>query len=123
MSAGQPNCLYHRESFQEAILVLDGECLLLVEGEERPLRAWDFVHLPPGTEHVVVGAGEGPCVLLMVGARGEDEKLFYPVSEAAARHGASAKEGTDSGDVAYARFGEPRPARPDGWEALPWGRD
>ena len=86
LQPGQPNCLYHSESNQEDFLVLAGECLLLVEGEERPLRAWDFVHCPPGTEHVFVGAGDGPCVILMVGGRSEDERLLYPVSEVARRH-------------------------------------
>src|SRR4051794_9120526 len=66
---GQPNCMYHSEEAQEDMLVLSGECLLIVEGRERPLRAWDFVHLPPGTRHVFVGAGEGPCAILMVGTR------------------------------------------------------
>ena len=66
---GVPNCLYHSESQQESFLVLSGECKLLVEGEERPLRQWDFVHCPAGTEHVFVGAGDGPCAVLMVGAR------------------------------------------------------
>lgn len=116
---GQPNCLYHRESLQEDFLVLHGECLL-VEGEERPLRAWDFVHLPPGTEHVFVGAGAGPCAILMTGARREDEELHYHVSEVAARHGASATEATDSPEVAYARYEASRPGRPTGWDALPW---
>ena len=120
LDPGQPNCLYHRESFQEDFLVLHGECLLLVEGQERPLRAWDFVHLPAGTEHVFVGAGTGPCAILMTGARSEDEELHYPVSELAGRHGASATEPTHSGDVAYARFPASRQERPAGWDALPW---
>ena len=29
--------------------VVSGEAALVVEGEERHLRAWDFVHCPPGT--------------------------------------------------------------------------
>jgi uncharacterized cupin superfamily protein len=120
LDPGQPNCLYHRESFQEDFLVLHGECLLLVEGQERPLRTWDFVHLPAGTEHVAVGAGDGPCAILMTGARSEDEELYYPVSDVAARHGASATEATDSGGVAYARFNARQPGRPAGWDALPW---
>ena len=91
---GEPNCLYHSESQQESFLVLSGECKLLVEGEERPLRQWDFVHCPAGTEHVFVGAGDGPCAVLMVGARTDDEQLLYPVSELAARYGASAEETT-----------------------------
>jgi uncharacterized cupin superfamily protein len=69
---GEPNGLYHRENQQEDFLVLAGECVLLVEGEERRLHAWDFVHSPPGTEHIFVGAGDGPCVILMVGARSDD---------------------------------------------------
>jgi len=78
LSPGQPACLYHRETAQEDFLVLFGEALLLVEGEERPLKQWDFVHCPPGTDHVFVGAGEGPCAILMVGARDPDETVVYP---------------------------------------------
>ncbi len=78
LEPGKPNCLYHRENLQEDFLVLSGECLLLVNGEERQLKAWDFVHMPPGVDHVFVGAGDGPCAILMVGARSEEEELFYP---------------------------------------------
>jgi uncharacterized cupin superfamily protein len=120
LQPGEPNCLYHSESQQEDFLVLAGECLLLVEGEERPLKAWDFVHCPPGTEHVFVGAGNGPCVILMTGVRSDDEKLFYPVSEVAQRHGASAEQETPSPAEAYERFERPAPGRPDYWGELPW---
>ena len=91
---GEPNCLYHSESQQEDFLVLFGEAKLLVEGEERAVRQWDFIHSPAGTVHVFVGAGDGPCAILMVGARTQDEQLLYPVSELAARYGASAEEET-----------------------------
>src|SRR6476659_7992321 len=107
MLPGEPNCLYHSESLQEDFLVLAGECKLLVEGEERLLSAWDFVHCPPGTAHVFVGAGEGPCVVLMTGARSDDEQLLYPVSELAARYGASADEETPDPRKAYAKFERP----------------
>jgi uncharacterized cupin superfamily protein len=120
LQPGQPNCLYHRESQQEDFLVLAGECRLLVEGAERLLRAWDFFHCPPNTEHVFVGAGNGPCVLLMVGVRSDDEELFYPVSELAGRYGASAEEATASPDEAYAPFPERRAVRPESWDDLPW---
>jgi uncharacterized cupin superfamily protein len=104
LEPGEPNCLYHSElNQQEAFLVLSGECRLLVEGEERLLRPWDFVHCPAGTEHVFVGAGDGPCVILMTGARSEDEQLLYPVSDLAARYGASAVEETPDPKQAYAR--------------------
>jgi uncharacterized cupin superfamily protein len=99
---GQPNCYYHAEEGQEDFLVLSGECILLVEGEERPLRAWDFVHCPPWTEHVFVGAGDGPCAIVGVGARNAGEGLVYPVSEVALRHGAGVKEEATTGKVAYA---------------------
>ena len=120
LEPGEPNGLYHSENQQEAFLVLSGECKLLVEGEERPLRAWDFVHCPAGTEHVFVGAGEAPCVVLMVGARSQDEKLHYPVSELAAGYGASADEATADPKQAYARFERPVRARPPYWDQLPW---
>jgi hypothetical protein len=60
--------MYHWETDQEDFLVLSGEALLIIEGEERPLRQWDFVHCPPGTKHVIVGAGEFRCVVFAVGA-------------------------------------------------------
>jgi uncharacterized cupin superfamily protein len=111
---GQPFCMYHGEDVQEDFLVLSGECLLLVEGEERPLRAWDFFHCPAWTEHVLVGAGEGPCVVLAVGSR-RSRDVRYPVAEVAQRHGASVLEETTSGQEAYARFSQvvDRPYRDD----------
>ena len=120
LQPGEPNCLYHSENLQEDFLVLAGECLLLVDGEERPLETWDFVHSPPGTEHVFVGAGDGPCAILMVGARSDDERLLYPVSEVARRHGASAEQETTSPEEAYASFARPAEGRPDRWNELPW---
>jgi uncharacterized cupin superfamily protein len=120
LEPGQPNCLYHSESQQEAFLVLAGECRLLVEGTERLLGPWDFVHCPAGVEHVFVGAGDGPCVILMAGARTPDEKLLYPASELAARYGASAAEETSDPKRAYAPFERPERARPAYWDRLPW---
>jgi uncharacterized cupin superfamily protein len=120
LEPGEPNCLYHSESQQEAFLVLSGECKLLVDGEERLLRAWDFFHCPAGTQHVFVGAGDGPCAILMAGVRTEDEKLLYPVSELAERYGASAEEETPDPQTAYARFERPAPGRPPYWNRLPW---
>jgi uncharacterized cupin superfamily protein len=120
LEPGQPNGMYHSENQQEDFLVLAGECRLIVEDEERLLRAWDFVHCPPGTHHIFVGAGDGPCAILMVGARLDEEQLHYPVSELAARYGASAEgETTDFADV-YPRFAAPRPGRPSFWDELPW---
>jgi uncharacterized cupin superfamily protein len=118
---GQPSTLYHAESSQEAFLVLAGECLLLVEDEERRLRAWDFFHCPPGTAHAFVGASEGPCVLLMTGGRGEEKSIIYPDSEPARRHGAGAEEETTSAAEAYAAYPHWQHGRPDGWDLLPWG--
>jgi len=102
LQPGRPSGLYHRESVQEDFLVISGECLLLVEGEERLLKAWDFVHCPAGTDHIFVGAGDGPCVIVMVGSR--PHTIVYPVSERAQKHGASAKRETGEPDEAYAPF-------------------
>ena len=117
---GQPLCLYHEETAQEDFLVLAGEALLLVEGEERPLRAWDFVHCPGGTEHVIVGGGDGLTIVVAVGTRPADEHILYPKSELAARHGASAEEETSDPQEAYARWERPQPQHPDYWAELPW---
>lgn len=111
---GDPNGLYHSEDVQEGFLVLSGECTLVVEEEERRLRAWDYFHCPAGTRHIFVGAGESPCAILMLGAR-PDVGLHYPVSEVAARHGASAARETSNPDEAYADWpGDYEPVR------LPW---
>ena len=116
---GEPMSRYHWEADQEAFLVVSGEAVLVVEGEERPLRAWDFVHCPPGTRHVVVGAGNGPCLVIAVGARehdGQPDSLGFPADEVAKRHGASVEEDTLDGGVAYAELPprEPSACR-DGW--------
>lgn len=89
LAPGQPACSYHRENAQECFLVLAGECLLIVESQERALGQGDFVYCPPETEHVFVGAGDGPCTLVMIGHRPETEALSYPANPVAARHGAS----------------------------------
>jgi len=112
---GEPVCMYHGESEQEDFLVVSGECVLVIEGEERNLKTWDFVHCPPWTKHTFVGAGDGPCVIVMVGARkgGPDDGIVYPVNETAARHGASVLEETPEPSEAYARFArcDPSPYR------------
>lgn len=120
LEPGKPSTLYHRESSQEGFLVLSGECLLIVEGEERRLRAWDFFHAPPNTKHAFVGAGGGPCVMVMVGVRSDDGTVFYPRDETASKHGASVDQDTSSPSEAYAPFGHWRLGRPDSWDELRW---
>jgi uncharacterized cupin superfamily protein len=133
LAPGEPMAMYHWETDQEDFLVLWGEGLLIIEGEERPLRRWDFVHCPPGTNHVIVGAGDGPCVVFAVGARenhtyitadgtmeGRDDWGAYTVHEAALRHSAGVEQETTDADEAYARmrarFPTPEPTRyRDGW--------
>jgi uncharacterized cupin superfamily protein len=108
MQPGQPNCRYHSEPVQEDFLVLDGECIAIIDGEERPLRQWDFLHCPAGVEHVFVGAGDGPCAVLMIGSRRKDE-AHYPVNEVAAKYDASVERATDKPAEAYAD-----------WRMEPW---
>ena len=111
--------LYHAESNQEAFLVLSGECALIVEDGERRLRPWDLFHAPPWTEHAFAGVGDGPCVVLMAGARSGPE-VRYPVSEAAARFGACVAEETSDWRQAYATAEWFRRERPPSWGRLPW---
>jgi uncharacterized cupin superfamily protein len=114
LEAGQPNALYHSEGVQEGFLVLSGECTLVVDEEERALRQWDYFHCPAETRHVFVGAGDAPCVVLMIGSR-PDVGLYYPASEVAAKYGAAVAKDTDDPDEAYADWpGEYEPVR------LPW---
>ena len=133
LGPGEPMAMYHWETDQEDFLVLSGEALLIVEGEERPLRQWDFVHCPAGTKHVIVGAGDAHCAVLAIGARenhtvilpdgtmdGAPDWGAYAVDEVALRHGAGVEEETTDADVAYARFPKLTPTRyRDGW--LPGG--
>jgi uncharacterized cupin superfamily protein len=119
LSPGQPLTMYHWESNQEDFLVLAGEALLIVEGVERPLRQWDFVHCPAGARHSIVGAGSGPSVVLAVGAREQREGVAwggYSVDETALAQGAGVADETSDADVAYAAFSTRTPAAyEDGW--------
>jgi uncharacterized cupin superfamily protein len=115
--------MYHWEADQEEFLVVSGEALLIVEGEERTIGAWDFVHCPPNTRHTIVGAGDGPCIVVAVGAREHQDGPGwggYPVDEVALRHGVGSEQETSDPDVAYAavraRYGMLAPTRyRDGW--------
>jgi uncharacterized cupin superfamily protein len=120
LQPGQPNGMYHRESNQEDFLVLAGECILLIEGEERRLQAWDFVHCPPGTDHIFVGAGAGPCVIFMAGARTNARATVYGRSELALRRGAGVERETSESHEAYAPFPDWREGPPTTWDGLPW---
>jgi uncharacterized cupin superfamily protein len=115
LAPGEAMGRYHWEADEEDFLVISGEATLVVEGQERQLRAWDFVHCPPNTKHVIVGAGSAPCLVIAVGARERDE-LGFPADEVAKRHGASVDEDTADGDVAYADVPPRQPAAyREGW--------
>ncbi|MGH3143232.1 MAG: cupin domain-containing protein [Gaiellales bacterium] len=101
---GEPSGMYHGETGQEDFLVVSGECVLVIEGEERRLKAWDFVHCPPWTGHTFVGRGDGPCVIVTVGARTGDDEILYPVNEVAAKHGSSVEKETPEPKEAYAPY-------------------
>ena len=114
LAPGEVSARYHAENQQEGFLVLSGECLAIVEGEERTLRQWDYLHCPPGTAHVTIGAGAGPCALLMVGTRSPDEKCVYVADATAAKYGAAVAVTTEDTGQAYA--GNPPVARtPSPW--------
>ena len=102
LEPGQSLGYYHRERAQEDFLVLAGECLLLVEGQERTLRAWDFVHCPPETDHIILGAGTGPSIVLAAGARGRGRSgIVYPVDPLALEHGVGVRSETTKPQEAY----------------------
>ena len=127
LAPGEPMSMYHWEADQEDFLVLDGEALLIVEGEERALRSWDFVHCPPETKHVIVGAGDGNCVLLAVGARDRSSGLGwggYTVDQTAIRHGAGVKEETTdpTGPTPASTTASPPGTARVGFRAEPGGR-
>ncbi len=116
---GDAMAMYHWEADQEGFLVVSGEAILIIEGEERPLRAWDFVHCPPDTKHTIVGAGGGPCVVVAVGGREHADSPDwggYTVDEVAQRHGVSVEKETSEAREAYAHVTKRDPMRyRDGW--------
>jgi hypothetical protein len=59
-------------------------------------------------------------VILMVGAR-LGPQVRYPVSELAARYGASVEKETSDPEEAYATAERFRRERPPSWSRLPWG--
>jgi uncharacterized cupin superfamily protein len=111
---GQPACMYHREPNQEDFLIVSGECVLLVGGEERELKAWDFFHCPADTEHVFVATGTEPCVAVAVGSRASRD-VVYPESELAQRYGAGVEKETGDPDEAYAGEEITETAYREGW--------
>jgi uncharacterized cupin superfamily protein len=113
---GNPAGLYHAESVQEDFLILQGECVLIVEDQERQLRTWDFVHCPPMTGHTFVNTGTEPCVILATGNRRDDLERVYPRSEPALRFGAS----TEADTATPERRGRWEVKRPGSWDELPW---
>jgi uncharacterized cupin superfamily protein len=123
LKPGEAMAMYHWEADQEDFLVVSGEALLIIEGEERPLRQWDFVHCPPNAKHTIVGAGSGPCVVVAVGARQHQDGPDwggYTVDEVALKHEAGVEQETNVPDEAYAAVREkhgartPQPYR-EGW--------
>jgi uncharacterized cupin superfamily protein len=109
LKPGQPMTMYHRERYQEGFLILRGECLLIVESQEVPLRRWDYFHCPPDVPHAIVGAGEGTSLVLAVGSRIGPDIILYPRDEVALKHGAGVEQDTSSPKEAYARFTRPTP--------------
>ena len=116
LAPGERMAMYHWEADQEDFFVLSGEARLIIESEERRLRQWDFVHCPAETKHAIVGAGNGLCVVLAVGARQHPASGAFPVDQSAARHGAGVDQDTADPKQAYAPFPAPDPTRyRDGW--------
>ncbi len=113
---GQPGTLYHAESVEENFLVLMGECVFIIEDQERHLRPWDFVHCPPMTGHTLIAKDNGPCVILATGNRRDDLERVYTRSEAALRYDA----GTEVDMTEPARRGTWEVKRPKHWDELPW---
>jgi uncharacterized cupin superfamily protein len=114
LAPGEPMAMYHWEADQEDFLVVSGEAILIADGEERPLRAWDFVHCPPKVNHVIVGAGVGPCVVIAIGAREHEHDPDwggYSVDETAAKYGASVDEETSEPEQAYSKVTHRQPTR------------
>ena len=120
LQPGQPNGMYHRERTRRTSSSCPASACCVIEGEERPLEAWDFVHCPPGTDHIFVGAGDAPCVIFMAGARSESNVITYPRDETALRHGAGVETETEKPREAYAPFPQWKDGPPASWDGTPW---
>ncbi len=110
---GDVSTTYHWETEAEDFLVLAGEGLAIIEGEERALKQWDFVHCPPGAKHAFVG-GQTPLVLLCVSSRQFQKDGpwgYYCADATAAKYNAASPEDTQDGSIAYARFPAPSESR------------
>jgi uncharacterized cupin superfamily protein len=115
MRPGEPMTMYHHETREEAFLVLEGECLLIVEGEERPLKRWDFFYCPPGVAHAIVGAGDGPSLVLAAGERISAPGVVYPADPVAQKHGAAVAVETTVPKEAYAAYTFDKTPYQEGW--------
>jgi uncharacterized cupin superfamily protein len=117
LAPGEAMTMYHRENAQEDFLVLAGECLLIVDGAERPLKRWDLFHCPAGVDHAIVGAGDGPSVVLAVGARtgAEDDGLVYSADPVAQQHATGVSVETTDTNAAYKPFESRRTGYEPGW--------
>jgi uncharacterized cupin superfamily protein len=122
LEPGRPMSLYHHEAGQEDFLVLAGAGTLIVEGEERSLQAWDFVHCPPRTAHTIVAAADRPALILAVGARKENGSARYPIEPAAIKRSAGRPNESTSPQATYAMFGEPMPGPAPEIFSTPQGR-
>ncbi len=121
LEPGQPSGLYHYEDDQEDFLVVSGECIAIVEDEERHMGAWDFLHCAPATKHIFVGAGDGRCVIFMAGSREHRGHAVYTRSDVALRHGAGVEHETPESREAYAPYPKWRPGPPPSFDGLPFG--
>ncbi|HEY8859198.1 MAG TPA: cupin domain-containing protein [Gaiellales bacterium] len=119
LGPGEPMAMYHWEADDEDFLVLAGDAVLVCEGKERTLRAWDFVHCPAGAQHVIVGAGASGCWVLAVGARDRSTGAdwgAYTVDTVAQRLGAGVDRETADPSLAYAQYPQRQPTRyREGW--------
>ena len=98
---------YHRENAQEGFLVVAGECMLIVEEQERRLATWGLLSLSGRHRpHHRRSRVPGPAIVVAVGARGRGigGGVVYVVSELAARYGASVERETTGSAEAYAEI-------------------
>jgi uncharacterized cupin superfamily protein len=118
LGPGEPMAMYHWEADQEDFLVVSGEAIAIVDGEERPLRTWDLLHTPPGVAKVVIGAGSDGCIVVAIGARAHqdgDGWGGYLVDDRALAHGAGVTEETNDPMVAYSTVPHRKPVAYADW--------
>jgi quercetin dioxygenase-like cupin family protein len=82
---GKVTPLHTHPAEEETFYVLDGEALMHLDGEQRPITAGGFVSVPPGVPHAYLVTSETARTLILITpGSGATEDFFRAAGEPAA---------------------------------------